>query len=686
MVYCIKKHFGKLVCTDCILKHYMPVFWFKKYMRHKANGVALDEKIAARVALAAKSWATKNGATHYVHWFMPIGGKSAGKQVCFLDIDKNGRMIEALDAKALIAGETDASSFPNGGERSTFEARGYTIWDYTSPMFICEDNSFNRVLFIPTAFCSYGGVALDEKTPLLRANEALNEAARRVLRNLGYEKVKKVESKIGVEQEYFLLKKDLTDQRLDIKMTGRTLFGSAQLKRQEANAHYCCPLDDEVSKFMHEANKKLWEMGVAAKLQHNEAAPLQHEFVSIYSSNNIAADQNQLVMQTLSGVAKQNGLVALFHEKPFMGNNGSGKHINWSITTDLGQNLFDSNLSDNSLFLLFFASFVAAADEFCGLLYASVCGRGNDLRLGGYEAPPTTISLFVGDVIEKLFSEKNFDSKNSFVEHRVKTLPHFQKDVCDRNRTSPLAFCGDRFEFRMVGASGSVAWPCTCLNVALAKVLGDVADVLDVVEGDKRNAAKTLAHELYESHKRIIFNGNAYDKEWEKEAKARGLVTQVDTVSCCDELTKFEVVETFKKLGVMSENELKIRQNAMKKAYAQNVEIEARTMCEMLTKQIYPSLRLTQKYYDKAHKNELFGDFGARVSTCFEKLTSLHFVLLQKIQELQKVEEDDRAEFSKKHIVLIMDAIRGEFDKIEPLIPASFKPFPNQNDLLSSFD
>lgn len=676
-----KKQFGRLVLSDKVLKKYMPFFWFEKYKKQKASGEGLDEKVASLVAKAAKRWATRHGATHFSHWFVPIGGKSAGKFINFLDIKKTGRAKFELDAKSLVMGETDASSFPNGGERSTFEARGYTIWDHTSPMFLEENQTLGRVLFIPTAYCSYGGVALDEKTPLLRAGEALNKQALRVLHHLG-RKDKRVVGNIGVEQEYFLLKREVSQKRLDLTIAGRTLFGCEQIKTQETNAHYFCALNDEVGAFFSEVDKALCQKGVLAKLQHCEAAPCQFEIVQKHCVSNVASDQNQVVMNTLLRVAKKQGFEVLFHEKPFEFVNGSGKHLNWSLSNNLSENLFDSNTSDNLVFMVFFAATVAAIDEFSELLQQSTAGRGNDLRLGEKEAPPAQISLFVGDEIQNMFLKDKSDCKKSkYLEHGVKTLPKTKKDVCDRNRTSPLAFCGDRFEFRMVGSSSSVAWPCSCLNLALAKVLGDVADVLDSVESDKRAAARVISKELFQAHKRIIFDGNAYGEEWKTEAEKRGLGRELNCVECADVLGDKKIVEAFEKLGVMSECELKIRQNAALKTYLQTVGVEAKTMCEMLTKQIYPSLLKTKKFY-AAVKNDLFLRREKAVLRCFEKLTVLQEKLEKNILYLGRLNAQDGAKFSRDAIVPLMEAIRKEFDDIEPLFPEHFKPFPNQNDLL----
>lgn len=689
-----KKLFGKFRCDDEVLKKYMTFFHFKRYLNIKANGGALDSITAQSVAKAAKNWAIDCGATHYTHWFLPLNGKTAEKQVSFMDIDSKGHIIEELSESTLIKGETDASSFPNGGERMTFEARGYTIWDYTSPMFIKEDSKKNRVLYIPTAFCSYSGISLDEKTPLLRSNEALNIQALRVLAHMGYEDVKKVVCNVGAEQEYFLIKKEDYDNRIDLKMTGRTLFGHGQTKSQEVHSHYFCAIDDEISDFMNQVDKKLWAMGVAAKLQHNEAAPSQHEIVPIYASSNIASDQNQIIMETISKVAKENGLIALFHEKPFKDVNGSGKHLNWSLSTDTGINLFDMNMEDSLMFLLFFSATVSAVDEFNRLLRSSTACRGNDFRLGGEEAPPALLSLYIGDELEKIiYSDelsKKSDSRNC-LDTRVKSLPKTIKDICDRNRTSPFAFSGNKFEFRMVGSSQSVAWPCTCLNVAYAKVLGDIADKLDASKSsDKRKEIKKIIRTIFEEHKRIIFNGNGYEESWRKEAGERGLEEMCDSSACFNTLDEQHIVDSFETMGVLTLGELKIRKNALIKNYIEAVEVEAKTMCEMLTRQIFPSMLSTMMFYKQIFescKNNNCQNVYNKILNSYNIMFNYHHDLTQALTELKREKDaNKKADLTKNIIIPKIDFIRDEFDGIEELIPDDKKPFPNYNDILFNFD
>lgn len=684
--------FGKSVCDDKILKNFMPRRKFAKYLKLKSCCEELDFDTACFVANAAKRWATKNGATHYTHWFLPLNGKTAEKQVSFFDITPHG-IVENFNAKALIKGETDASSFPSGGERMTFEARGYTIWDYTSPMFIKSDNNGNKVLCIPTAFCSYSGDALDEKTPLLRSMESLNHQALRVLKHLGYDNVKKVVSDVGAEQEYFLIDKKDYEKRLDLKMTGRTLFGQEPAKPQEVHSHYFCALNDKISTFMNQVDKKLWDMGVAAKLQHNEVAPSQHELVPIFTSANIAGDQNQVIMETISNVAKANDIVALFHEKPFCAINGSGKHINWSLSTDSGLNLLDVEMEDKLLFLIFFSSIVAAVDKYHDLIRASAAYRGNDLRLGSDEAPPTLISIFVGDVLQKTIYEEKLTAKNNicaYLDTRVKTLPKTQKDYCDRNRTSPFAFTGNKFEFRMVGSSQSISWPCTCLNSIVAETLCDFADKLDDVKNDKKIFAEKLVKDALTMHKRIIFNGNAYDDAWKEEAKKRGFVELVDSVSCYEALDQVNVLAMFEKMGVLSPVELKIRKNALLKNYIESVEVEAKTTIEMLTREILPSIMSSIEFFDNVKKidpSQYVEKSQNELSDAIHEISKLHTVLIDMLKKLKSEPNlSKKAQIGNEKILPIMKNIRSSFDAVESIIPSKFKPFPSYNDILFKLD
>lgn len=688
----LKKYFGKSVCNDEILKKYMPRRVFGRYLKLKSCCEPLDFDTARFVARAVKCWSIKNGATHYTHWFLPLNGKTAEKQVSFMDTTHHG-VVENLNAKALIKGETDASSFPSGGERMTFEARGYTIWDYTSPMFIKSDENGNKVLCIPTAFCSYSGDALDEKTPLLRSMESLNFQALRVLRHLGYNNVKKVISDVGAEQEYFLINRSDYENRLDLKMTGRTLFGHGPAKSQEVHSHYFCSINDHVSRFMNQVDKKLWEMGIAAKLQHNEVAPSQHELVPIFTSTNIASDQNQIIMETISKVAKSNDLVALFHEKPFGGINGSGKHINWSLSTDSGLNLLDVDMEDKLLFLIFFSSVVAAVDKYHDLIRASAAYRGNDLRLGGDEAPPTLVSIFVGDVLQKTIYEEKLSEKNNicaYLDTRVKTLPKTQKDYCDRNRTSPFAYTGNKFEFRMVGSSQSISWPCTCLNTIVAETLADFADKLDAVTTDKKSVAEKLVKDILIAHKRIIFNGNGYEEAWKEEAKRRGFVEHRDSVSCYKVFEDENTKSMFEKMGVLSPIELKIRKNALLKNYIESIEVEAKTMIEMLTREILPSVMLSIEFFDRVRKidsSKYVEESETKLSNAMNVISKLHDEIENLLEEL-KSESDlsKKAQIGNEKILPVMKEIRKCYDEIESIIPSTNKPFPCYNDILFNLD
>ena len=680
----VKKVFSKHVCHDGILKRYMNICTYIKYIKIKESGCPLDKRTANCGAKAMKTWAINNGATHYSHWFAPLTGKTAEKQTSFIDLNKKGKLIEEFNEKSLIKGEADASSFPNGGERMTFEARGYTVWDYTSPAFIKEDKSKNRVLYIPTAFCSYNGTALDEKTPLLRSIESLNKESLRVLNLLGYNKVKKVVCNIGGEQEYFLIKKEHFDSRLDLKVTNHTLFGSKPTRSQDYYSHYFGIIDDSISAFMHEVDAELWKLGIMAKLQHNEVAPAQYELVPIYAPANIACDQNQLIMEVIKKVAKHHGLEALFHEKPFANVNGSGKHINWSLSTNTGINLFDSTIEDKNLFLLFFTSMIVAIDRYYKLIRTSTATRGNDFRLGGNEAPPTLISVFIGENIEKMLNNidnKHTTTKKPILDVGVNSLPKTKKDFCDRNRTSPFAYTGNKFEFRMVGSNQTLSWPCTCINTIMAKVLKETADKLETLTDPKTEVANIIKSNI-EKHKRIIFNGNGYDASWKEEATKRGLEEYKDSLSCFNNLADKEIVELFESTNVLNKNELSLRQSTFEKTYVETNKVESKTITEMIYKNILPSinkfiyeLNLNNNIENK-ERNLTIEKLNKSVSTLInlnEKLSKLLSKLNTKIDVDVKILKD---------INSTMEAIRKAYDNIELYIPENTKPFPNYNDML----
>lgn len=670
-----EKIFGTNLCCDKVLKKYMTPSKYLKYKKLKNNGLPLNTECAKAVARAMKKWAIEKGATHYSHWFLPLTGKNAEKQTSFLEIDKKGRIKEDFNEKMLIKGETDASSFPNGGERMTFEARGYTVWDYTSPAFIKEDNFHNKVLYIPTAFCSYNGTALDEKTPLLRAIEALNRESLRMLKHLGYNNVKKVICNVGGEQEYFLIKKKDYSNRLDLKVTSSTLLGAAPIRSQEYYSHYFGVINGEILEIMNKVNDELWRMGIVAKLQHNEVAPSQFELVPMYAPANISSDQNQLIMDTLSKVADTYGYAALFHEKPFSYINGSGKHINWSISTDTGLNLLDSNIEDKTLFLTFFVSMLSAIDTYSKLIRTSAANRGNDLRLGGHEAPPRIISVFVGaDIEDMLYNlENSVEREKPILNTGVMSMFKTTKDYCDRNRTSPFAYTGNKFEFRMVGSSQALAWPCTCICTIVAKTLKSWADKLDKSTSD--NEIKMLLSDEINKHKRIIFNGNGYDKEWEIEAKKRNLKDYKDSMECFETLTDDDIIELFETTKVLNKNELTLRKNTYIKSFVETIAVEAKTLKDMIFKSVVPCVNSYINELTSHHNNNFLTSMAI-----VEKLTRSMDIMSTLANNLDLNNNIDVK--NTKEIVNTISQIRSAFDDIEYLLPEHLKPFPNYNDIL----
>ena len=677
----ISKMFGEYVCDDKILKKFTKRKHYNNYIKTKELGESLDPSTAKAIASAIKNWALSMGATHYTHWFMPLNGKTAEKQVSFVEINSKGEMIEELSEKALIKGEADASSFPNGGERNTFEARGYTIWDYTSPVFIKEDFNSNKALYIPTAFCSYNGVALDEKTPLLRATQALTRECLRILKILGYNEAKKINFYTGIEQEYFLIKRENYKSRLDLNILNRTLLGTKTLKSQEIGSHYFGSIDSKVSEFMNEVDRRLWKMGVTAKHQHNEVAPCQYEFVPIYSPTNIACDQNQLIMETISKVAKKHGLKAIFEEKPFAGINGSGKHANWSIATDTGINLFDADLEDKDLFFTFFISMISAIDKFNGLIRVSASSRNNDLRLGGDEAPPSVVSVFASDYLLELYEKYSCNSstkeKTILLDTGVTSLPMPVRDFCDRNRTSPFTFSGNRFEFRMIGSNQSVTFPSTCVCVALSNILKEMADEVDKVSTNKKEKLMGLVRKNFEKHKKIVFNGNGYDESWLKEAEKRGIPTFKDSLEAFDSLDDKTIIDAFESSKVLSKTELAMRKSVLVERYLETVILEAKTMIEMFNKSIFYNL----ESLIVSLKNS--GDWKSLLKT----MTATRDNLSKNIETLSKLIELSRAEkdlssLVREKILPTMKEIRNSYDSIEGYIPDRFMSFPNYNQIL----
>ena len=590
-MHSVNELFGSMVFNESVMQSRLPKDTYKSLKKTLHTGVPLDLSIANVIATVMKEWAIEKGATHYTHWFQPMTGITAEKHDSFITPADDGAVIMEFSGKELIKGEPDASSFPSGGLRATFEARGYTAWDPTSYAFIK-----GKTLCIPTAFCSYGGEALDKKTPLLRSMEALSKQALRILRLFGNDTVKRVYTSVGPEQEYFLIDREMYDRRPDLRFTGRTLFGAKSPKGQEMDDHYFGVIKPRVSAYMEELNEELWKLGILAKTEHNEVAPAQHELAPIYTTTNIATDHNQLTMEIMQKVAAKHGLVCLLHEKPFAGVNGSGKHNNWSMATDSGVNLLSPGKSpyENAQFLLFLCAVIQAVDEYQDLLRLSVATAGNDHRLGANEAPPAIVSMFLGDelteILEAIESKSSY-SKREKVEMQigVDVLPHFPKDTTDRNRTSPFAFTGNKFEFRMLGSSNSIACANIMLNSAVAEILKRFADRLEGVQ-DFETALHALLRETICAHKRILFNGNGYDDAWIREAAARGLSNYRTTPDCMPHLLDKKNVEMLTAHGVYTESELRSRCDIMLENYSKTVLIEANTMVEMAKTDILPAI------------------------------------------------------------------------------------------------
>ncbi|MBQ3783436.1 MAG: glutamine synthetase III [Lachnospiraceae bacterium] len=697
----IEDVFAKDVFNDSVMRERLPKPIYKKLKKIMAEGQDLDMEVANAVAHAMKEWALERGATHYTHWFQPMTGITAEKHDSFIQPAGEGGIMLEFSGKELVKGESDASSFPNGGIRDTCEARGYTTWDCTSPAFLKEDAA-GVILCIPTAFCSYTGEALDKKTPLLRSMEAISEQAVRVLRALGNEEVQMVGCSVGPEQEYFLVDRDMYLKREDLIFTGRTLFGAMPPKGQELDDHYFGTLKERVAAYMKELNIELWKLGILAKTQHNEVAPAQHELAPIYGTANIATDHNQLVMEVMKKVAKRHNLECLLHEKPFAGVNGSGKHDNWSLVTDDGQNLLDPGKTPhhNLQFLLFLAAVVRAVDEHAGLLRLSASCPGNDHRLGANEAPPAIISIFLGDqlqdVVEQLISSGEATSSitgEKFLTG-VSTLPDFTKDVADRNRTSPFAFTGNKFEFRMVASSLSVAGPNTILNTIVADVLEDFATQLEKAE-DVKSAAHDLIVKTLKEHQRVIFNGDGYSDGWIEEAERRGLPNKKTMVDAIPELVTEKTISVFEKLKVLNRVELEARAEIYYEAYAKELNIEAKTMVDMASKEFIPAI-ITYVTDLAASINEITAACdGVNVEVQTELLKKSSDLLAQAQKALAKLRSSiaeaaeikdvaKQANFFKDVIKADMDALRAPIDELEPMVGKEYWPVPCYADLLFS--
>ena len=697
-VFNVEEIFAQNVFTLGQMQECLPKNVYKEVVKVMDEGGELSMGTANVVAKAMKDWAVEHGATHYTHWFQPLTGITAEKRDSFVTHpDETGKMITEFSGKELIKGEPDASSFPSGGLRATFEARGYTTWDITSPAFI-KETATGPTLCIPTAFCSYKGEALDKKTPLLRSMEALSKQAIRIVKLFGNTEAKKVTPSVGAEQEYFLVDQKKALQREDIIFSGRTLFGAPAPKGQEMDDHYFGVIRERVGAYMHDVNIELWKLGVTSKTQHNEAAPAQHELAPIYESANVAVDHNQLVMETLKRVAGKHGLRCMLHEKPFAGVNGSGKHNNWSITTDNGVNLLEPGQTpnENIQFLLVLACIMKAVDTHADLLRQSASNVGNDHRLGGYEAPPAIISIFLGeqleDVVEQLVETGKADSlkEGGVLRTGVSTLPDFVKDATDRNRTSPFAFTGNKFEFRMVGSEDSIGSPNTTLNAIVAEAFCEAADRLEAAE-DFELAVHDLIKEYMTKHQRIIFNGNGYAKEWEEEAARRGLPNIPSMVEAVDTLTTPKAIQLFEKFGIFTEAELYSRAEVLYETYAKTINIEALTMIDMANKQIIPAvIRFCKTLADTTMAiKEAGGDATVSadlLKTVSEKLTETknatnHLIEVEK-QASSMPQGKEQAFYYYNTVIEAMNALRRPADELEKLVDKKDWPFPTYADLL----
>ena len=692
--------FGCDVFNDAVMEERLPKKVYKELKETIEEGKELSLEIADVVAHEMKEWAIEKGATHFSHWFQPMTGVTAEKHDAFITAPKeNGKVLLSFSGKELIQGEPDASSFPSGGLRATFEARGYTTWDCTSPAFVRHDSA-GGILCIPTAFCSYTGEALDQKTPLLRSMEAVNKQALRILRLFGNTTAKRVTPSVGAEQENILLHKEKWLKRKDLIYTGRTLFGAMPPKGQEMDDHYLGTIRQRVSAYMKEVNEECWKLGVAAKTQHNEVAPAQHELAPIYAPVNIAQDHNQIMMRILKKVASRHGMRCLLHEKPFAGVNGSGKHNNWSLTSDDGVNLLDpgKNPHENKMFLLVLACILKAVDEHADLLRVSAADVGNDQRLGGNEAPPAVISVFLGDQLEDVLDQilKNGEATHSIKGEKfatgVTTLPDFRKDATDRNRTSPFAFTGNKFEFRMLGSQDSLSNCNVVLNTIAAEAFEEACDRLEKAE-DFDKELNALIVEYTEKHKRIIFSGNGYSKEWQEEAKRRGLPNLPTMVDAIPALTTDAAIDMFEHFKVFTKAELEARAEIQYEIYAKAINIEARTMIDMATKQIIPAVvkyttvlaesvnqvRAAGKTYNVSVQEKLLEKTSALLAESYEALNHLAEVTA----EIEKKEEGpERARYCLDVIMPAMTELRTPVDALEMIVDKEMWPMPSYGDLM----
>ena len=699
MAQSIPEMYGSLVFNDKVMRSKLPKDMYKALKKTIENGTHLELDVANSVAVAMKEWATENGATHYTHWFQPMTNVTAEKHDSFISPTGDGQVIMDFSGKELVKGEPDASSFPSGGLRATFEARGYTAWDPTSPAFIKD-----KTLYIPTAFCSYSGEALDKKTPLLRSMDVLNKEAVRILHILGNKEVRHIDTTVGPEQEYFLVDKDLYKKRKDLIFCGRTLLGASAPKGQEMEDHYFGALKSRVAAYMHDLDEELWKLGIPAKTKHNEVAPAQHELAPVFDTTNVAVDHNQLTMEIMKKVADKHNMVCLLHEKPFEGINGSGKHNNWSMSTDTGVNLLDPGKTpaENTQFLVFLVAVIKAVDDYADLLRVSVASAGNDHRLGANEAPPAIVSIFLGDeltdVLKSIENDTFFSNKHAVqMDIGAKVLPHFIKDTTDRNRTSPFAFTGNKFEFRMLGSAASVANPNIVLNTAVAEVLAEFSAALkDVPEEEMENAVHALLKKTIEEHKRIIFNGNGYTDEWVEEAEKRGLYNLKTTPDALPHFIAEKNIELFTKHGIFTKEELFSRYEIWLENYYKTINIESNTLAEMIQKQVIPSVyTYVEKLADTAAaKKSVVADISvASEAALISKLSTLADTMAKDLETLKAdtakalASSDDVLACSKAYqetVLEDMETLRKSADEAEALIPDELLPYPTYDELLFS--
>ena len=699
MAQSIPEMYGSLVFNDKVMRSKLPKDMYKALKKTIENGTHLELDVANSVAVAMKEWATENGATHYTHWFQPMTNVTAEKHDSFISPTGDGQVIMDFSGKELVKGEPDASSFPSGGLRATFEARGYTAWDPTSPAFIKD-----KTLYIPTAFCSYSGEALDKKTPLLRSMDVLNKEAVRILHILGNKEVRHINTTVGPEQEYFLVDKDLYKKRKDLIFCGRTLLGASAPKGQEMEDHSFGALKPRVAAYMHELDEELWKLGIPAKTKHNEVAPAQHELAPVFDTTNVAVDHNQLTMEIMKKVADKHNMVCLLHEKPFEGINGSGKHNNWSMSTDTGVNLLDPGKTpaENTQFLVFLVAVIKAVDDYADLLRVSVASAGNDHRLGANEAPPAIVSIFLGDeltdILKSIENDTFFNNKHAVqMDIGAKVLPHFTKDTTDRNRTSPFAFTGNKFEFRMLGSAASVANPNIVLNTAVAEVLSEFSAALkDVPEEEMESAVHALLKKTIEDHKRIIFNGNGYTDEWVEEAEKRGLYNLKTTPDALPHFVDEKNIELFTKHGIFTKEELFSRYEIWLENYYKTINIESNTLAEMIQKQVIPSVfTYVEKLADTAAvKKSVVADVSvASEAALISKLSTLADTMTKDLETLKAdtakalAASDDVLACAKayqENVLSAMETLRKSADEAEALIPDELLPYPTYDELLFS--